>query len=79
MKGLLILCRLGLITAAACPLEQLKEAGLLNEADLAKYEKIKRGGGHLEERANKELLPSVISPSLTLPLGGGLSKSHCSG
>ena len=77
MKVLTILCRFGLAAAVACPFGQFKKAGLLSEADLAKYEEIKRGGGHLEERSNDALLP-ITTTGLDLPFGGGLGKSDCS-
>ena len=71
MKFLAVLSHLSLAAAVACPFGQLKEAGLLNEAELTKYEEVKRGGGHLEERAGSALLPITL-PGLSLPLGGGL-------
>ena len=71
MKLVAVLSHLGLAAAVACPFGLLKEAGLLNEAELSKYEEVKRGGGHLEERAESALLPITL-PGLSLPFGGGL-------
>lgn len=74
MKLLTILANLGLAAAVACPHRKLKEAGLLNEAVLAKYEELKRDGGHIEQRSSNGLLsPSTLS-GLSLPLGGGLGE-----
>ena len=68
MKILTALANLSLTAAvaAACPYSQLKKAGLLNRAELAKYEELKRDHGHLEERSSNGLL--------ALPLGGGLGR-----
>ena len=66
MKILTVLANLSLAVAASCPYSQLKKAGLLNRAELAKYEELKRDRGHFEERSTNGLL--------ALPLGGGLGR-----
>ena len=71
MKFLAVLSHLSLAAAVACPFGQLKEAGLLNEAELSKYEEVKQGSGHLEKRSKRALLPITL-PALSLPFGGGL-------
>ena len=71
MRFFAVLSHLSLAAAAACPFGQLKEAGLLNQAELSKYEEVKRGGGHLEERSKRALVPITL-PGLSLPFGGGL-------
>ena len=72
MKVLTVLTDLGLATAVACPYSQLKKAGLLNGAQLAKYEELKRDGSHIEQRSSNGLLPPITIPGLSLTLGGGL-------
>lgn len=77
MKVLTILANLSLAVAVACPYGQLKKAGLLDRAGLAKYEELKRSGGHLEERSSNGLLSPITVAGLPLTLGGGLRKLSC--
>ena len=72
MKALTVLANLSVAAAVACPYGQLKKAGLLKRAELAKYEELKRDGGHIEQRSPDGLLPPIALPGLSLPLGGGL-------
>ena len=73
---------------AACPFELLKRSGVLTEADLAKFEAVKRDPKAAEVlfQAHKREAAPVASPAgvigpivsgvLDLPYGGGLRKSR---
>ena len=78
------------VVSFACPMHQLQEAGLLNEADAEKYDAIKRDSQAAEtllelHKRSPDPLPEskvfsgligpVVKGLLDLPLGGGLRKS----
>lgn len=72
---------------AACPFEMLKRSGVLTEADLAKFEAVKRDPEAAEVlfQAHKRkaapnpspagVIGPIVSGVLDLPYGGGLRKS----
>lgn len=75
LAGLLhVLSLLTLTCAAACPFAQAAEAGLLNHADQAKYEAVKRDGliSNTFSKLHKKDRRALTLLGLDLPLGGGL-------
>lgn len=63
----------------ACPFEAMKRSGLLNEAEAAKFEAVKRDPSVAEElfqvhrrEAEASPAPQGLGSPLGLPLGGGL-------
>ena len=88
MKTTYLILSAGLVSRAfgACPFELLKRSGALNEADLAKFESVKRDPkaaealfqAHKREAAPDPspagVLGPIVSGILDLPYGGGLRK-----
>lgn len=93
MKATYIAVGASILTTAfaLCPFEAMKRSGMLTEADLAKFEAVKRDPGAAEElfnaynkkkrAASPEPAPAgvigpIVNGVLDLPLGGGLRKSR---
>lgn len=89
MKTACLVLAAGLLAQAfgACPFEAMKRSGLLTEADLAKFEAVKRNPeaaealfqAHKREAAPEPspagIIGPIVSGVLDLPYGGGLRES----
>ena len=66
VQALGVLSFVRLVSAAACPFGQAAEAGLLNEADLASYNAVKRDGVASESFSELHRKGAVPEPNQAL-------------